>query len=407
MEWDEVDRGALLVGEPGTGKTSLARALAQEAGVNFIAVSASSDWMTGDGLSECILKMVETFGRARQLAPTILFVDEIDSMGNREQFTGHNASWNTSFLDGLLTEMDGLRSRQGVVVIGATNDETRVDPALRRAGRLDRLIRLPRPNLQSLKQLYKLALGLDHGLSDDDIEACASQSLGLTGADVERLARGARRRARLDGNRALQRDDLIDEIMGIPADAARQPIARSDQRGTAIHEAGHAVVALCCRNLRDRITGASIVPGDDGALGWVATRPSDKNATRASLLEQICMALAGRAAEALILGKEQVSTGAGGSDDSDLAKARRLAEALLGRYGFSTEHPDWYVPRRNDHSDAALTAEAQALIQQQRQGAQELLKEHRTKLEELARQLMEKHVMRGDELRQLLPAPWI
>ena len=190
---------------------------------------------------------------------------------------------------------------------------------------------------------------------------CASLSLGLTGADVELLVRGARRRARLDGNRAITAEDLQGEIFRIPPQAVRNPLHVRSWPRTACHEAGHAVVALLLPSLREHLQVASVVADDQGALGFVGIKSADHNQTRAELLDRICMVLAGRAAEALVFGEDEVSTGAGGTGThNDLAVARRLAEAALGVYGFSTAHPNWHTTRPDETEARALVAEQYA-----------------------------------------------
>lgn len=397
IDWNEVDRGALFAGPPGTGKTTLARAIATECGVNFIAVSPVKDWMTGDGLDESIKQMATTFSQARQQQPTILFIDEIDSIGNREQFQGQNASWNTAFLNALLTEMDGFGTNQKIVIIGATNYPENVDPAIRRSGRLDRVIQLNYPTIAALESMYSAYLKqYNCNLSAEELHECASSSLGLTGADVEKLVRGARRRARLDGNRAIRKNDILEEIYSIPPDAERQPKTTAELKNTAYHEAGHALVGLLLPSLNPQVRMASILASNN-TLGFVAITQSEQNATRTSLLDRLCMTLAGRASEQLVFGDANVTTGAGGqSGSSDLAVARRIALAYVSSYGFSEQRPNW-------QSDSGYEDEAAKLVQAQSARAFQLLDTHRHTLDNIATQLLQHQVLTREGLLAQLP----
>ncbi len=395
IAWQEVDRGALLVGPPGTGKTTIARAIALEAGTNFVAVTPVKDWMSGGGLDEAIKLMGATFSLARQQSPSIVFIDEIDSVGNRQNFSGQNASWNTAFLNALLTELDGFEGRDQVIVIAATNYPENVDAALQRAGRLDRVIRVERPSGEALAAMFA-GLLQGHGctLPAADLKECAANALGLTGADVEVLVRGARRRARLDGNRSVSKADILDEIYRIPADAERRPIKSSQLENTAFHEAGHALLGLTLATLSDQVRIASIIPDNNGALGFVAFSGNEENETQQSILDRICMALGGRAAEELVYGKEKTSTGAGGAGkQNDLAVARRLAECYVGLYGFGTLHPNWW-----SQPEPALAGEAQEIIRTQFARASELLAAGRPRLDRIASALLQDHVLNRDRL---------
>lgn len=396
ISWNEVDKGAVFVGPPGTGKTTLARAIASESGVTFIPISPVKDWMTGNGLDECIKLMSATFSSARQQLPAIIFIDEIDSIGNRENFTGQNATWNTSFLNALLTEMDGFDERDQIIVIGATNCLKNVDAALLRAGRLDRTIKLSYPGMDALISMYEGMLeAYDSPLSQKDVRDCAGSSLGLTGADIEQILRSARRRARLDGNRPIRKEDVLDEIYHIPPEAKRRAMKPEEMRRTAYHEAGHALAALMLDSQKEQVCMASIIASDD-SLGFVAIPQTEQNKTRTALLERLCVMLAGRAAEEIILGKDNVTTGAGGpSSNCDLAKARQLAEAYLGTYGFSEKHPNW-------HSADGLDEEASALVEMQYQRVLALLRENSILLESIARSLIDKHILTREELLGLV-----
>jgi len=211
--WVDIDRGALLAGPPGVGKTTWARALARECGVPLV-LGSFATWQTaGSGhLGDMLSAMRRCFDDAKRQAPCLLFIDELDSAGSREQFKGHNESYNRQTLNALLELLAGVDDREGVVVIGATNDASAIDPAIRRAGRLDRLIRVELPTPTALQAIFRVHLGPEN-LSDADLKPIARMAMGFSGADVEKTVRGARRRARTAG-RPMILDDLIVEIRG-------------------------------------------------------------------------------------------------------------------------------------------------------------------------------------------------
>ena len=231
-----------------------------------------------------------------------------------------------------------------------------------------------------------------YDVSEEELGTCASLSLGLTGADVEVLVRGARRRARLDNNRAITADDIQNEIFSIPPQAIRSPLHGPQLARTAFHEAGHALIALLLPSLREHIQVASIVADDQGALGFVGIKHADRNQTCTELLDRICMTLGGRAAESLIFGEAEISTGAGGyTTRNDLAVARRLTEAVVGVYGFSTVHPNW-------HTTTPDEKEMQTIVAEQYGRALTLLESHHDQLVALSEKLQAEHVLDRDTL---------
>lgn len=219
LTWADLDRGALLYGPPGCGKTRFAACLAGSAGVPLVA-SSVTDWSSerSGSLSEFLSAMRAAFARAKEAAPCILFIDELDAIGLRGQ-GGHNASWTSAAVAGLLEAMDGADRREGVVVIAATNDVSGVEPALRRSGRLDRCIEVGMPDAEGLAHILRVHLGGD--LLHDSLSDIAAQAVGGTGADVERWVREARRRARV-ARRPLELDDLAQVVK--PAKEARPSI---------------------------------------------------------------------------------------------------------------------------------------------------------------------------------------
>jgi AAA+ superfamily predicted ATPase len=400
LPWAQVDRGALLVGAPGTGKTTLAKAIAKDCGVRFISASAASWQAAGESLGPHISAIRRTFSEARNYAPSILFIDEIDSIGNREDFVGgNNAVYQTEVVNAVLEEMAGLDPAAPVIVIGATNHEERVDPALRRSGRLDRVIRIPRPNSAALDHIYRYYIGalgtstpLDPAL---DTGALARLSVGLTGADIERIVRGAARRAR-KANRALSQIDVLAEITDKPRgpDALRI-LTPTELARTATHEAGHALALFLSESKGSEIGFVSIVPRDEGVLGFVVPFSDERvHLTRRDLEAKLDGFLAGRAAEELIYGHDQVSGGA----ERDLQFATELVTRMVTKLGLGgTGRLQW-----SEAASAADMALVEATLSQSYDRVLDALGNHRPPLEALAQVLVDRQELTGDEVRGLL-----
>ena len=316
IAWSAVDRGVLLVGSPGTGKTTLARAIARACEVKFIHASAAQ-WQSTGALDVHLRAIRESFAEARRYAPAILFLDEIDSIGNREQLSGSNAVYQTEVIIAVLEQLQGIDPEEPVMVIAATNYVEKVDPALRRAGRLDQVVTIPLPNVAGLEQIFTYHLKPYRQAKevgrDVDTKLLAQLAFGLTGADVEFFVRGAARRAR-KARRGMTQADLVAEITRRP----RRPdsvvrLTPEEMRRVAAHEAGHALIGLLSPRAAHEITFVSIVPRTNGSLGFTATVPPEGAVmTRREVLERLQMVLAGRAAEELVYGKDDVGLGAGG-----------------------------------------------------------------------------------------------
>ena len=326
-----IDKGLLLTGAPGTGKTSLVAAIAREAGIYLVATSYSdfSNYKEGH-LSHVQQRIRQKFAEARRHRPAILFIDEIDTIPARGR-ASRNSDWWNSILTCLLTEIDGINGNdgnerhQGVVVIGACNsDPSQIDEALLRSGRLDRHIEIPLPDVPALIGIFRLHLGVD--LAGVDLRPAALAARGRTGADVERFVREARRAAR-KGARAMVLQDLLDAAGS--NEASLSPDAR---RRIAYHEAGHAVVTLSL-GLAQPV--AISIEGAGGAAENEIT--SSQALTRGHCLDLLTLLLAGRAAEILAYGEP--TAGAGGADGSDLDRATQLALRLEASYGLGQLGP--------------------------------------------------------------------
>ncbi len=406
IPWSAVDKGLLLVGAPGTGKTTLARAIAKECGIKFVAASAAR-WQSAGALDAHLRAMRADFAEARRYAPSILFLDEIDSIGNRETLTGPVTQYQTEVINSLLEQIQGIDTTEPVIVIGATNYVDKVDPALRRAGRLDQVVQIPLPNIPSLEQIFRYYLKAPRaaGLVAGDLNerALGELALGLTGADVEFFVRGAARRARRE-NRPLTQADLVAEVTRRPRQADNAPRLMVDEmRRVAVHEAGHTMSRLVSSSKGEDIAFITIIPRLDGSLGFVASVPLDGSVmTRRKMLERLETALAGRAAEEVVFGSDDVGLGAGGSDrSSDLAVATRIATLLVCQSGLGddgslqwTETPN---PAQERQIDGLLRKSYAAVVAR--------LQSQRSLFDRIVDALVGRQEMSGAELRQMLASP--
>lgn len=400
IPWSSVDRGFLLVGAPGTGKTTLAKAIARECGVKFVQGSAAA-WQSAGALDAHLKAMRATFSEARRYAPTILFIDEIDSIGNRELLSGQNATYQTDVINALLEQVQGMDPDEPVIVIGATNFVERVDPALRRAGRLDQIVTVSRPNVAGLTEIFKHYLRpyrAEKTLAADVDETLLAQlAFGATGADVELFVRGAARRARKE-QRVLAQVDLVSEVTRRPRredNVVR--LAPDELRRVAVHEAGHAMLKLASSGGGADLAFISIIPRMDGSLGFVASAPNDSaSITRRECIEHIEVALGGRAAEELVYGQEEVSTGAGGSSESsDLAIATRVATSLVCSSGLGG---DGSLLWTGEPTPAQMT-QIDGLLRDAYVNARRQLELHRSTFDAIADTLVRDQEIDGDTLR--------
>lgn len=402
IPWSSVDRGVLLVGPPGTGKTTLARAIARASEVKFIHGSAAQ-WQSAGALDMHLKAIRETFAEARRYAPAILFIDEIDSLGSREQLSGSNAIYQTDVINAVLEQLQGMDPEEPVMVIGATNYVDKVDPALRRPGRLDQVVVIPRPNVAALEHIFAhhLQAHRDAGQLAPDVDerAVAPLAFGLTGADVEFFVRGAARRARKEG-RPITQGDLIAEVTRRP----RHPgsvlrLLPKEMHRVAVHEAGHALSTLLEGDGGTPIAFLSIIPRTDGSLGFTATVPDEGAVmTRRQVLDRLRTILSGRAAEELVFGADEVGLGAGGGESSDLAVATRIATHLVCSTGLGGNgRLAWTsTPSRAQH------AQVEALLGDAYRAAQRLLGEHRATLERIVAALLAAQELDGAAVRALL-----
>ena len=323
-----IPHGLLLVGPPGTGKTLLARAVAGEAGVQFLSISGSDfvEMYVGVGAS----RVRDLFEQAKKIAPAIIFIDEIDAVGRKRGSGlggGHDEKEQT--LNQLLVEMDGFSKNEGVIVLAATNRPDILDPALLRPGRFDRQIYVGRPDAKGREEILKVHARNKKLDGSVDLKTIALSTSGFTGADLSNLLNEAAILAARDNRPVLCMEDLNEAMMKIMAGPEKRSRVRlvRDQKITAIHEAGHAV-AMYNLPTHDPVMQISIIPRGQ-ALGLTWSQPQEDSAhmTRNEMYEQIVGLLGGRVAEALFLG--DISTGA----SNDIDRASKLARDMVARYG--------------------------------------------------------------------------
>ncbi|MDT8292269.1 AAA family ATPase, partial [Roseomonas mucosa] len=404
----ELDRGAVLEGPPGCGKTSLARAIADSADVPFVAASLQ-DWQGArDGhLGTTLGAMRETFEEARRLAPCVLLVDEMDSFGDRNRFHAVHRDYSRQIVNGFLEQLDGALGRSGIVVIGCTNDASGLDPAILRAGRLERLIRVPLPDETGLQAIFRRHLG--EALLDTDLSEMArtAHARRAAGADVERWCRSARGTARR-ARRPMVVDDLQVEVGTAPPHPSHQDLWLA-----CVHEAGHALGYL---SLGPGVLESVCIRPESRSLGFTQARiPTDRTfVTRKILLGQLRALLAGRAAEIEVLG--EASSGSGGTDGSDLAVATRLTVMAVAAMGLD-DHPHallWQPIGSASTADDVLARDgeirsrAAALLNTAMEDARRLVQEHLEGTVVVAEALMQRNRLDAEEVASLLggPPPW-
>lgn len=399
LSWSDLDRGALFYGPPGTGKTTIARVIADHCGVPFIATSYAEWQSTGSGhLGSVTAAIHESFAKARDAAPSVLFIDEIDTINSRFSKKTKHDDWWRAIINTLLEQLDGTTQREGVIVLAATNSPEAIDPAIRRSGRLDRQLRVGYPDAASLTEIYRHHLA--NALPEIDFTRLGAVSYGLTGADVERFARGARRRARRD-RRAVQFADVFGEIAGeLP------PPGDRSLWSTAIHEAGHAAVMCVLQPARLRLVS---ILGQEASAGNTISSVLHKRDMNASAVDsELTILMAGRASEELVLGS--CMGGCGGPPGSDLALASFLAFAAETSYGLGTTGLLWSeLPEMDElherlasHPEAAMAARAR--IDQAYERAKVLVAAWRPAIEAIAEALLDYHVLTFEQLIPILTA---
>ncbi len=409
----KIPKGVLLVGPPGTGKTLLAKAVAGEAGVPFISISGSSfvELFVGVGAA----RVRDLFKQAEEKAPCIIFIDEIDALGKvRGVAPVSGVDEREQTLAQLLTEMDGFDSKKGVIIMAATNRPEILDPALLRPGRFDRHIVVDRPDLKGREAILKVHTRKVKLAPDVDLRVIAARTPGMVGADLANVVNEAALLAARKGKNRVEMEDFEEAVDRVIAGLQKKNryISRREKERVAYHEAGHALVASALPNA-DPVHRISIVPRGVAALGYTLQLPTEDRylLTRAELLDRLSVLLGGRVAEEIVYG--EVSTGA----QNDLEQATEIARAMVMDYGMSEKlgpqtfrkreslflEPMWR--HREDISEETarlIDQEVAALIKEAHARAQEILSKNRKRLELLARTLLEKETIEGEELKKLL-----
>jgi cell division protease FtsH len=402
----KIPKGALLVGPPGTGKTLLAKAVAGEAKVPFFSLSGSDfvEMFVGVGAS----RVRDLFKQAKEKAPSIIFIDEIDAIGRAR---GKNNGFNSNderenTLNQLLTEMDGFGTNSGVIILAATNRADVLDAALMRAGRFDRQIYVDMPDLNERKEIFQVhlkPLKLVEGL---DIDFLSKQTPGFSGADIANLCNEAALIAARHNKKHVEKQDFLDAVDRIIGGLEKKNkiITKDEKKAIAFHEAGHATISWLLQYAHPLVKVTIVPRGQSLGAAWYL--PEERSITTTEqILDQMCSALGGRAAEQLTFGR--ISTGA----LSDLEKVTKQAYAMVSIYGlnerlgnisfYDSQGRDSFTKPYSEDTARIIDEEVSKLIEGQYQRALQVLTENQDKLTALAEQLLTTEVIFKEDLERI------
>ena len=403
-------RGALLVGPPGTGKTLLAKAVAGEAGVPFFQIAGSEfvEMFVGRGAA----KVRDLFKQAKEKAPCIIFIDEIDAVGKKRDGSLNSNDEREQTLNQLLSEMDGFDNQKGIVVLAATNRPESLDQALLRPGRFDRRIPVELPDLAGREAILKIHANDVKMEPGNDLGVIARSTPGASGADLANIINESALRAVRFGRKRVSQEDLVESVDVVIAGEKKKSTVLSEHEKEVVsyHETGHAIVAAAQKGSAP-VSKITIVPRTSGALVFTMQVEEDEHflTTRQEAKNKIAVLCGGRAAEELIFG--EMTTGA----SNDIEKATSIARAMVTQYGMSDKFGMVALGQQRNRylgGGAELTcsegtaqqidAEVQRLVEEGHQQAIDTLKAHRFKLHEIAHYLQKKETITGDEFMNML-----
>ena len=408
-----IPKGIILVGQPGTGKTLLAKAVAGEAGVPFFSISGSDfvEMFVGVGAS----RVRDLFAEAKKNAPCIIFIDEIDAVGRRRgtgMGGGHDEREQT--LNQLLVEMDGFGVNEGIIVMAATNRVDILDPAILRPGRFDRKVIVSLPDIRGREAILRVH-ARNKALGDDvNLKQIAQTTAGFSGADLENLMNEAAIRAAKEGHSYMSQEDIKESFIkvGIGTEKKSHVISEKEKRITAYHETGHAILFHVLPDM-DPVYTISVIPTGPGAAGYTMPQPENDNmfSTRGKMLQQITVDLGGRAAEEIIF--DDITTGA----SQDIKQATNTARAMVTKYGMSSRlglvnygedseevfiGRDWgHTKSYSENVASAIDEEVKEIIENCHAQARRLIEEHRYVLDTCAQRLMEKEKLNRAEFEAI------
>ncbi|MEM1327587.1 MAG: ATP-dependent zinc metalloprotease FtsH [Bacteroidota bacterium] len=407
----KIPKGVLLVGPPGTGKTLLAKAVAGEAGVPFFSISGSDfvEMFVGVGAS----RVRDLFKQAREKAPCIVFIDEIDAIGRargRNNVTGGNDERENT-LNQLLVEMDGFSTDKGVILMAATNRPDVLDTALMRPGRFDRQIGIDRPDLKGREAIFKVHLKNIKTAEGVEPHVLAEMTPGFAGADISNVCNEAALVAARRNKQSVDMDDFnhaLDRVIG-GLEKKSKLISPSEKEIIAYHEAGHAICGWFLEHASPLVK-VTIVPRGIGTLGYAQYLPKEEYITRTeAMLDRICMTFGGRAAENVVFGK--ISTGA----QNDLDQVTKMAYSMISVFGMNPKvgqvsfygmSQDNFNKPYSDETAKLIDEEVRKLLEKEYERAQALLTDKRKELDVLAKHLLEKEVLLKSDVEKLIgPRP--